>query len=88
MRGRLKLVVIIASRRENRYGDKVGRWFAEQARISPHFDVEVVDIAEVDLPSIHETNLSPAMMILSQTLWTGDAFVVVTPEYNTAIPAI
>ncbi|GAA1015486.1 hypothetical protein STXM2123_5314 [Streptomyces sp. F-3] len=92
----LKLVVILGSVRQGRFGEVVAHWFARLAKEHSAFDVEVVDLAETELPlSLPSTppamateELRPAEMLpLSAKLAAADAFVVVTPEYNHSFPA-
>ncbi|RWD31626.1 MAG: NADPH-dependent oxidoreductase [Mesorhizobium sp.] len=83
----LKLAVLIGSTREQRYGGKVGHWFAREARETGQFDVSVIDIAEIELPPLHPTEPTPATSALMRQLADADAFVVVTPEYNHSYPA-
>ena len=45
-----KLVIIIGSVREGRFGPVVASWVADRAREHGGFDVDVVDLADVDLP--------------------------------------
>jgi NAD(P)H-dependent FMN reductase len=45
-----KLVIIIGSVREGRFGPVVASWVAEQAARHGGFDVQVVDLADIDLP--------------------------------------
>lgn len=90
----LKLHVIIASTRPGRIGLPVGTWFAEQARSHAKFEVNVVDLAEVNLPFLDEPK-HPKMQqyehehtkAWSKTIAAADAFVIVTPEYNFSAPA-
>ncbi|HEX5579989.1 MAG TPA: NAD(P)H-dependent oxidoreductase [Gemmatimonadaceae bacterium] len=89
-----KLQVIVASTRHGRQGPSVGAWFLDRARAHGKFDVELVDLAEMDLPLMDE----PAHPRLAQyehahtkrwseTVSRADAFVVVTPEYDHVPPA-
>lgn len=92
-----KLVVITGSVREGRFGPVVASWVAEQARTHGGFDVEVVDLAEADIP-LELPAASPkfagdayprpaGMAALTAALDSADAFVIVTPEYNHSYPA-
>lgn len=89
-----KLNVIVASTRPGRIGYPVGQWFAELARQHGGFDVELVDLAEVDLPMYDEPN-HPRLgqyehqhtKDWSASVGAADAFVFVTPEYNHGISA-
>ncbi|GAA3498235.1 NAD(P)H-dependent oxidoreductase [Streptomyces prasinosporus] len=92
-----RLVVIVGSVREGRFGPVVGSWVAEQAREHGGFEVEVVDLAEIDIPLAlpaappkyaGDDYPRPAGMApLTSALEGADAFVVVTPEYNHSYPA-
>ena len=49
-----RLLIVIASTRPGRVGRAVGDWFADVARAHGGFDVEVADLAELDLPFLDE----------------------------------
>ncbi len=89
----LYLQVIVASTRPSRQGPLVGAWFVERARAHGNFNVELVDLAEVNLPMFDE----PAHPRLARyehehtKAWSAivdraDAFVFVTPEYDHGTP--
>ena len=90
----LTLQVINVSTRKGRKGPAVAEWFAEYARQSDQFRVEVVDLAEVDLP-IYDEEVHPRLgqyehehtRRWSQIVRRADAYVFVTPEYNHVTPA-
>ncbi|MER6061092.1 NAD(P)H-dependent oxidoreductase [Streptomyces sp. NPDC001792] len=92
-----KLLIIVGSVREGRFGPVVGSWVAEQAREHGGFEVDVVDLADVDIPlalPVESPKFAgdayprPAGMArLTSALEEADAFVVVTPEYNHSYPA-
>ncbi|QBS40881.1 NADPH-dependent FMN reductase [Nocardia sp. CS682] len=93
----LKLAVIIGSVREGRFGPVVAEWFTEHARSHGAFEVDVIDLAQADLPlalpavpPLLEPNPErPAGMLdLTERLAAADAFVIVTPDYNRSIPAV
>jgi NAD(P)H-dependent FMN reductase len=84
-----KLQIFIASTRPGRVGLPVAKWFVERARQHGGFEIEVVDLAEVDLPFMDEPNHPAQRQYTKQhTLrWSAlvdsaDAFVFVMPEYN------
>src|SRR3954466_1851448 len=89
-----KLQVIIASTRPGRVGLPVGRWFHDRAVKHGGFDVELVDLAEVNLPFMDEPH-HPRLgryehqhtKDWSARIASGDAFVFVLPEYNYGITA-
>lgn len=72
----------------------VGAWFLEQARAHGKFEIEAVDLAEVDLPMFDEPR-HPRLRqyehdhtkAWSATVERADAFVFVTPEYDRGTPA-
>lgn len=83
------LQIIIASTRPGRVGLPVARWFEARARTNGGFDVEVVDLAEIDLPFVDEPNHPRLRQYTHQHTkdWSArvdaaDAFVFVMPEYN------
>lgn len=86
----LRLAVIVASTREGRFGPVVAAWFVDRARRHGGFDVDVIDLAEIDLPATLTAFGAPqpaAVDALAPRLAAADAFVVVTPEYNHSYPA-
>ncbi len=90
--GRSLLQVIIGSTRPGRAGLPIARWFLPIAQAHPAFDVELIDLLEVDLPLLDEPN-HPAKgdyvhdhtRQWSATISRGDAYVIVLPEYNHAM---
>ncbi|MFE5284411.1 NADPH-dependent FMN reductase [Nocardia sp. NPDC056611] len=92
----LRLAVIIGSVREGRFGPVVADWFAARARVHGAFEVDVIDLADYDLP--HELPAIPLAMDpdparpgkgdeLAARLAAADAFVVVTPDINRSFPS-
>lgn len=92
-----RLVILIGSVREGRFGPVVAEWVAERARDHGAFEVDVVDLADVELPLALPAespklagNAYPrpaGMAEFTARLDKADAFVVVTPEYNHSYPA-
>src|SRR5690625_2516789 len=84
-----RLMIVIASIRQGRVGVSVGRWFEETAREKGDFEIDLVDLAELDLPLMTEPN-HPRLQRYTQEhtkAWServaaADAFVFVMPEYN------
>ncbi|MFG1642986.1 NADPH-dependent FMN reductase [Amycolatopsis sp. NPDC049252] len=90
----VRVAVIVGSVREGRFGPVVADWLAGVARDHGGFDVEVVDLAEPDLPlAMPAFGTVPAAKVVAEVakvtprLEAADAFVVVTPEYNHSYPA-
>ncbi|WP_330331364.1 NAD(P)H-dependent oxidoreductase [Streptomyces sp. NBC_00536] len=85
-----KLAVIVGSTREGRFGPTVAEWFTALAAEHGGFEVDVIDVAELELPAQHPnwgTPRTPALEALSERVTAADAFVVITPEYNHSYPA-
>ena len=83
------LMVVIASTRPTRVGMAVGRWFVDRATEHPAFDVDLVDLAEIDLPFMDEPEhprygryVHDHTKRWSARVAAADAFAFVTPEYN------
>jgi NAD(P)H-dependent FMN reductase len=83
------LQIVIASTRPGRVGLPVARWFEQRARAHGGFEVEVADLAELDLPFVDEPNHPRLRQYTQQHTrdWSAkvdaaDAFVFVMPEYN------
>jgi NAD(P)H-dependent FMN reductase len=81
--------VIIASTRPGRVGEPTGRWVAERMEKHGAFDVEIVDLAEVDLPMFAEPKhprfgeyTLQTTKDFSDLIDRADGFVLVFPEYN------
>jgi NAD(P)H-dependent FMN reductase len=83
------LLVVVGSTRPGRVGLPVARWFEQVARDHGGFDVEVADLAEIDLPLMDEPNHPRLRRYVHQhtrawsaTVDRADAVVFVIPEYN------
>jgi NAD(P)H-dependent FMN reductase len=88
------LDVIVGSTRPGRAGPAVADWFVASAKDHGGFDVNLVDLAEVALPLLDEPRHPMQRRYRHQhtagwsaTVAAADAFVFVTPEYNTGPPA-
>jgi NAD(P)H-dependent FMN reductase len=88
-----KLAVVIASTRPGRVGWPVGQWFLDRARAHGKFEVELVDLKELNLPHLDEPK-HPRLQQYEHAhtkAWSDkvkgtDTFVFVTPEYNYGMP--
>ena len=83
------LRIIIGSTRPGRVAPVVADWIAERAREHGGFDVQVTDLAELNLPMLDEPNHPRLHQYVHQHTkdWSAlvegsDAFIFVTPEYN------
>lgn len=89
------LLVIVGSTRPGRLGIHFGRWFAELAAEHGAFDVELADLAEVNLPFLDEPQhprfgdyVHQHTRDWSAIVEPADAIVFVTPEYNHGMNAV
>ena len=90
----LKLNIIIGSTRPGRVGPVIAQWLKEAADKHGKFAVELVDLADFDLPLLDEA-AHPATRRYaneptkrwSASVASADAFLFVTPEYDYFAPA-
>src|ERR1035438_10542452 len=93
----MKIQIILGSTRPGRVVERVGKWVAAAAQEVEGFEVEVVDLADYDLPFFDEPisprynpdrKLSPAVQRWIAKLSEADGYVFVTPEYNHSITGV
>ena len=90
----MKLMVIWGSSREGRQGSVVTDWVKKQAGADSRFELDFVDLRELNLPFFDEP-VSPFAMASAGKDYThsegkawakrvgqADAVIIVTPEYN------
>ena len=96
LRNRLRLTVIVASVREQRLGSAVAEWFLSLAHADERYVVDVIDLADIELPRalpadpadlMDPSRLPDALTGCSATLRAADAVAIVSPEYNHGVPA-
>lgn len=88
------LKIVIASTRPGRKGPAMASWIFEISKKHPEFEVELLDLAEINLPFMDEPN-HPRLHQYhhehtknwSRIIEGADAFIFVTPEYNYGFPA-
>ncbi|HEY6736506.1 MAG TPA: NAD(P)H-dependent oxidoreductase [Candidatus Saccharimonadia bacterium] len=92
----MNIQVIVGTTREGRQTERVAHWVASQARQHAGFDVELVDLADYDLPLFAEPisprynpdrRPLPAVQRWLDKVAAADGYIIVTPEYNHSIPA-
>jgi NAD(P)H-dependent FMN reductase len=93
----LKIKVIIGSTRQNRFSEKPAHWIYEEAKKKDGVKIELLDLRDYPMPFFNEP-VSPAMSggkysneivnKWSEKIMDGDAFIIVTPEYNHGYPAV
>ncbi|MET9853290.1 NAD(P)H-dependent oxidoreductase [Streptomyces sp. NPDC006450] len=90
----LRVAVIIGSVREGRQGPAVADWFLGEARALGGLDLDLIDLADVDLPLVMpgwggspDPQAAATLAEVSPRLAAAEAYVIVTPEYNHSYPA-
>lgn len=93
----MKIQVIAGSVRPGRVSDRVAKWVVNNAKTIKGAEVELVDLADYTLPFFDES-LPPqynpertpdaAVQKWLDKLAEADAYVIVTPEYNRAMPGV
>lgn len=89
-----KLKIISSTVRPGRKGPIVARWIADIAIKNGNFNVELLDLGEINLPMMNEPN-HPSLQKYqhehtkqwSQKINEADAFIFVTAEYDHNYPA-
>ncbi len=83
------LQVIVGSTRPGRVGLPIAQWFTDLATAHGEFEVEMLDLAEFDLPVYNEPGHPIQQQYThehtkrwSAAISRGDAIVFVVPEYN------
>ncbi|WP_274558196.1 NADPH-dependent FMN reductase [Streptomyces spiramyceticus] len=87
----LRVAVIVASNREGRFAPVITDWFVSRATEHDELDIDVIDLAGIDLPTAlsfsPSDDVKAVLAKVSPRLAAADAFVVLTPEYNHSFPA-
>ncbi|MEU2221537.1 NAD(P)H-dependent oxidoreductase [Streptomyces sp. NPDC018347] len=91
-----KLEIIVGSVRPGRIGLPIAQWMENEARTHGGFsEVELVDLAEVNLPFFDEPHHPRLRKYVHEHTrkWSAkvdeaDAFIMVTPEYNYGVSAV
>ncbi len=90
----VKIGVVIGSTRPTRVGKTVTEWFVSQVKDTPDVELEIIDLAEENLPFLNEPQ-SPLTGVYEHDItkkWSKkisdfDGFIFVTAEYNHGYPA-
>ena len=86
--------IITSTTREGRKGIAVANWITELAKRSDKHNIELLDLAKINLPFMDEPN-HPRLQKYqhehtkrwSETITAADAFIIVLGEYNFGFPA-
>lgn len=93
----MKIQVIVGSTRQGRVGEKVATWVMEQTKKVAGAEFELLDLRDYPLPffdesvspsSIKEPYTNPAVVKWTKKISEGNAYLVITPEYNHGYPAV
>lgn len=95
----LKLQLIVGSTREGRNAGAVLNWLLPAIKQASGFALEVLDLRDWPLPMFQETvetvgdprnpaYSDPLVKRWNERIGEGDAYLIVTPEYNHGIPAV
>lgn len=90
----LKLKLITSTTRPGRKGEPIAAWALDKLKANPAFDVELLDLAAINLPLMDEA-AHPRLKDYKHAhtkKWSAkideaDAFVIVLGEYNYGFPA-
>lgn len=93
----MKLQIIIGSTRPGRVSERIGKWVELEAKKIDGNDVELIDLADYELPYLDEPISpqfnpdrklnEPAARLLAK-FDQADAFALITPEYNRSYSAV
>lgn len=94
---KLNVKVIIGSTRQGRFSEKPAAWIYDQLCTYEEINPEILDLRDYPLPFFDEP-VSPSHMKepykneiaekWRSKIAEGDAFIIVTPEYNHGYPAV
>lgn len=93
----VKVKIIIGSTRENRFSEKPAQWIFEEAKKLEGVEAELLDLRDYEMP-FFESATPPSMaqgtyedevvQKWATKISDGDAFIIVTPEYNHGYSAV
>ncbi len=88
------LKIILASTRPGSPAPAIGSWIAAHAQSASFGRVEILDLAEINLPFLDEPEhprlgryTHPHTFAWSRAIDDADALIIVSPEYNGGFPA-
>jgi NAD(P)H-dependent FMN reductase len=85
----VRVTVVIGSNRQGRFAPVVAEWLLGRIRERDDLVLDVVDVAEAELPATlaPSSGATAALAEVTPKLGGAEAFVVLTPEYNHSFPA-
>jgi NAD(P)H-dependent FMN reductase len=92
----LRVLVVIGTTRDGRFGSHIRSWVLASLRRRPGFDVDVLDLRDHPLPFFDgipparapREYANDAVATVGRQIDAADAYVVVTGEYNHGYPAV
>jgi NAD(P)H-dependent FMN reductase len=93
----MKIQVIIGATRPNRITERLAKWALAEAAKTPGFEVELVDLADYDMPLFNEPvsprynpnrELSEPVARFLAKVAEADGYIIATAEYNYSMPAV
>ncbi len=93
----IKIKVIIGSTRQNRFSDKPAHWIFEEAKKKEGVQAELLDLRDYSMPFFDDAippsgsggkYTNEVVQKWAQKIKDGDAFIIVTPEYNHGYSAV
>lgn len=95
-RSRPHILLILGSTREGRFSEVIGRWLLPIMQAREDLTVELVDLRDWKLPYYDRPSVAAQSDYAEDELclrWAdvvagGDAYVIISPEYNYGYPAV
>jgi NAD(P)H-dependent FMN reductase len=84
----LRIGLIYGSVRDGRFCDTVAGWAAGEIERAGGFALDIIDPRDLGLPDWSARRDGEGVAAFRERIDKADAFVVVTPEYNHAYPAV
>jgi|SRR3989344_964053 len=93
----IKIKVIVGSTRQGRFSEKPAQWIFEETKKLEGVEAELLDLRDYQMPFFDDP-MSPSMAKgqysnevvkkWANKINEGDAFIIVTPEYNHGYSAV
>jgi NAD(P)H-dependent FMN reductase len=93
---KIKIKIIIGSIRDGRFGERPANWINEELKKWDGIDVELLDLKDYPMP-LFDSAIPPSGLKMkypdenvqkwSAKVNDGDAFIIITPEYNYGYPS-
>ncbi len=94
---KIKIKVIVGSTRQQRFSEKPASWIFEEIKKETDVEAELLDLRDYPMPFFDSPEgpsksggkySNPAIQKWADRIADGDAFIVVTPEYNHGYPGV